>query len=402
MPNKILIATFSVWNKKGRTTISGMIEPLLYFFQPLSQNVDLIDGPHPGSSTVLSRFDYHNKKGLKNRSLSLISILLFPFLKLININGTQIIFKIRDFLSVFEFVIRNHSKYDLFIGLESIYTVAGIFLKKMGLVKTVAYYVSDYIPNRYDVKWINDLYLWLDRFCCYNADFIWDVSPAMQIARIKVGLNSQESAPVILVPNALFPDQISYLPINKINLFNLVFAGTFGPENGLPIAIKSLKKIINKFPNTKLNIIGGGHTPEEELRKIAKEAGVEKNIIFHGFIQDTTKLSDLVRKSAIGIAPYMSYPDSARWFGDATKIRLYLGAGLPVITTHVPPLGKEVEKTGAGIIVKDNEKELADAIIKVFSDKKLYSEMRKNAINFAKNNTWTNSYRNALEQMNIS
>lgn len=399
MPDKILIATFSVWNSKGRTSINGMIEPLLSFFQPKSKNIDIIDGPHPGSNTVITRFDRYIMGGLKNRSLSFISILMFPLLKIINTNGTQILFKVRDFLTVFEIIIVSQTKYDLFIGLESIYTIAGIILKKLGLIKTVVYYVSDYIPNRYTQKWLNNLYLRLDRFCCYHADYIWDVSPAMLSARIKAGLNSKKSAPVILVPNALFPEQISYLPQNEIKPFSLVFAGTFGPENGLPLAIKAMKKIITKFPSSVLNILGGGHTPEKELRNLAKKNNVERNVVFHGFVQDATKLSNIVRQFAVGLAPYMSYPDSARWYGDATKIRLYLGAGLPIITTRVPPLGSEMEKYGAGIIVKDNDEELSNAVIKIFSDKNLYMNMREKAIRFAKNNTWKNSYGDALKKM---
>lgn len=402
MPDKILIATFSVWNNKGRTSINGMIEPLLSFFQPNSKNVDIIDGPHPGSSTVITRFDKYDKNGLKKKTLSLVSILMSPLLKIININGTQIIFKIRDFLSVVEFAIRSKKKYDLFIGLESIYAIAGILLKKLGVMKNVAYYVSDYIPNRYEERWINKLYLYLDRFCCYNADYIWDVSPAMLNARIKAGLNQAKCAPIILVPNALFPEQISYLPLEKTEPFTLVFAGTFGPENGLPLAIASMKRILIKFPKAKLNVLGGGHTPQKELEDLAKKHNVEKSIIFHGFIQDAAKLSSIIKESRLGLAPYMSYPDSARWFGDATKIRLYFGAGLPVITTHVPPLGKEAEKFGAAIIVKDAEEDLANAVIKVFQHENLYRKMRSQAISFAKNNTWYNSYNSALSKMKMN
>lgn len=402
MPDKILIATFSVWNNKGRTSINGMIEPLLSFFQASGKNVGLIDGPHPGSSTVITRFDKYDKNGLKKRYSSLVSILMFPLLKIININGTQILFKLRDFLSVFEFTVRLMTKYELFIGLESVYTIAGILLKKLGAIKTVVYYVSDYIPDRYQQKWLNKLYLYLDRFCCYNTDFIWDVSPAMLDARIKAGLNREKCAPVILVPNALFPEQISFLPLEKTKPFSLVFAGTFGPENGLPLAIKAMKKILIKFPQAKLNILGGGHTPQKELENLVKRNNVEKNVIFHGFIQDAAKLSSIVKESRLGIAPYMSYPDSARRYGDATKIRLYFGAGLPVVTTHVPPLGREAEKVGAAIVVKDNEEDLANGVIKVFQDDNLYKRMRSKAISFARNNTWHNTYNDALKKMTIN
>lgn len=399
MPDKILIASFSLWNNKGRTPINGMIEPLLSFFLPKAKTIDLIDGPHPGSSRVITGFEFYSKGKLQKQSSSLLSFLMLPLLIIKNTNSTQMSFKIRDFLSVFEIICRTRRKYDLFIGLESIYTIAGIILKKLGLVKKVAYYVSDYIPNRYPKKWLNDIYIFLDNFCCYHADYIWDVSPAFQKARIKAGLNPEKSVPVILVPNGLFDKQISYLPVEKISPFSIVFAGTFGIENGLPMAIAAMKKIVKKIPKAYLNIIGGGHTTVDELKKIAKKNGVEKNIILHGFIQDATILSDLVKEFAIGIAPYMSFPDSPRWYGDATKIRLYLGAGLPVVTTQVPPLGKEIAKIGAAIVTKDNAQDFANAIIDILSNKNLYKKMRAKAIAYAKINTWENSYQAAFRKM---
>jgi glycosyltransferase involved in cell wall biosynthesis len=402
MPDKILIATFSLWNKKGRTPINGMIEPLLSFLLSKIKTVDLIDGPHPGSSRVKTGFEFYSSGKLQKQKFSFLSFLMSPLLIMNNTNSTQILFKIRDFFSVFEIVFRTKRRYDLFIGLESVYTIAGIILKKIGLVRKVAYYVSDYIPNRYSQKWLNNIYIFLDIFCCYHADYIWDVSPAFQKARIKAGLNFEKSAPVILVPNALFDKQISHLPIEKIPPFSIVFAGTFGPENGLQIAIAAMKKIVKKFPTASLNIIGGGQITTDQLRNIAKNNGVGKNIIFHGFIQNTTTLSNLVKKFAIGIAPYISFSDSPRWYGDATKIRLYLGSGLPVVTTQVPPLGKEIANIGAAIVTKDNANDLADAIINVFSNKNLYQKMREKAISYAKTNTWKNSYGNAFREMGFT
>lgn len=401
MTHEILIATFSLRVKNKRSAINGMIEPLLSYFLPKTKTIHLIDGTHPGGSSVKTFYDIYEKGKFSKELVSFSSSILYPLLKIQNTNGTQVFFKIRDLLSTIELLFRLRKRYDFFIGLESIFTLGGIILKKIGFVKKVIYYVSDYTPNRYSNKLFNDLYLLLDRFCCYHSDFIWDVSPAMQPARIKVGLDAKKCASVILVPNALFPKQISYLPVKKIKPYSLVFAGTFGPENGLPIAIKAMKKIISKIPQVRLHILGGGQTPESELKKIAEEQGVEKNIIFHGFISDAIELSKLIKEFAIGLAPYMSFPDSTRWYADATKIRLYFGAGLPVITTHVPPFGKEVRKKNAGLIIKDNEKELANAVVKIFKNKTLYQTLRKNAIDFAKNNTWEKSYFTACEKMQL-
>lgn len=398
MFERVCIATFSVYQNDKRTAINGMVEPLLSFFLLKTAALDLLDGPHPGSNTVVTRFEEHVKDKTHVQT-SFLARILQPLLTMQNQNGTQIFFKLRDFLSVFELLVRRRKRYDLFIGLESVFTLSGIVLKKIGLVKTVVYYVSDYSPQRYPQKKLNDLYLWLDRMCCYNADYIWDVSPAMMPARIKAGLDQKKSKPCILVPNALFPAQINFLPQNKLQKNSIVFAGTFGFENGTKLAIEAMSIVVKKIPTAELHFFGGSRDLEEQLKDITRQKNITKNVIFHGFIPNATELSRKIQQYMIGLAPYVAIPGSARWYADATKIRLYMGAGLPAITTHVPPLGKEISKLGAGIVVKDSPAFLADAIITLLSDTKKYKKMRENAIQFAKYNLWENTYANALKHM---
>jgi len=399
--SKILIASFSVWKNGGRTPLDGNIRALLEFFSPKVFRIDLIDGRHPGSDKVTSFIEIHQKEQLKKSFSSKTSLLLFPFLKSTNFDKTQIFFKIRDFLSTLEVGIFSRQKYQLFIGLESIYALAGIILKKLGIVETVVYYISDYAPNRYPQKWFNSIYLRLDRFCAMHADFIWDVSKAMHPARIKAGLNPKKSAPELHVPNALFPNQIKYLPLKSIKEYHLVYAGTLGIENGPDLLIKALPLVKKKVARVKLHIYGGNKIEENELKKLTKKLGLEKIVFFHGFIADVDKLSKFIRQFYIGLAPYRTIPLSIRWYADATKLRLYLAAGLPIITTQVPPLGKELVGIGAGVVVKDNEKDLAKAIVKMLKNKKLYQKTRRAAIKYIKNNTWENVFTKALQQMGM-
>lgn len=399
--SKILIASFSTWKKEKRTPLDGNIKALLEFFSPRVFLIILIDGRHPGSDQISTLIEIHQNGQLTKSFLSKTSFLIYPFLKLTNFDKTQISFKARDLLSTLEAGIFSRQKYQLFIGLESIYTLAGIILKKLGKVKTVVYYISDYAPNRYSQKWFNNLYLWFDRFCAMHADFIWDVSKAMHPARIKAGLDPKKSAPELHVPNALFPEQINYLPLKLLKPYSLVYAGTLGIENGVDLAIKAIPIIKKKIPNIELHIYGGGSTDEKRLKDLAKRFYLQNSVFFHGFITDAVKLSELIKRFCVGLAPYLAIPLSVRWYADATKLRLYMAAGLPIITTQVPPLGKEIAEAGAGLIAKDNEKDLAKNIIKMLENKKLYLKTRRAAIKYIKNNTWENVYTTALKKMKM-
>lgn len=396
----VLIATFSPWLKGKRLSLNGNVEPLINFFAPKTRKTVLIDQPYPGSDILIPRIEvYEQRKKTKIFSSSKFLYLLYPILKIFNYHATHISFKIRDFLSVVDWGLRDKTVFDFFIGLEAINTLAGILLRQIGRIKKVIYYVSDYSPNRYQQKWFNSLYIRLDRYCAMHADYIWDVSRAMQPARIKAGLDPKKSAPVFNVPNALYPAQIKYAPLNKIKPFTLVFMGTLGPENGPDIAVKALPRVLKKFPKTILHIIGGGEDNLQRLKSLTQELGLDDKIIFHGFISNREEISKRMRNFYLALAPYPAFEGSPRFYGDATKIRAYFAAGIPVITTHVPPLGKDAAKKGAAILVGDNVQALAKAIIKMFSERKLYLNLRRHAIDYAKDNTWENEFSKGFREM---
>lgn len=398
----VLVATFSPWKKGKRLPINGNVEPLRDFFVPKVRRFTLIDQIYPGSDEIMPRIEvYEGKKQYFYRS-SWWCYLLYPFLRIVNTKNsgeTHISYKLRDFFSVVDWGMREAKPVDLFIGLESINGLAGIVLRGLGKVKKVIYYVSDYSPRRYASRWLNAIYLWLDRFCAMNADYIWDVSPAMQPARISVGLDPKKSAPVLIVPNALYPKQIRQAFENEVQTYSMVFMGTLGIMNGPDIAIEAVPLVRQKYPKATLHIVGGNATDLKRLYALVKRLRLEKSVKFYGFIDDREKISSLIRRFSVALAPYPHIPWSARLYGDATKIRAYLAAGLPVVTTSVPPLGKEAASFGAALVVDDTPQAIAEAVIRIFSDTTLDAAMRKGAIAFAKNNTWENEFQKVMKQM---
>lgn len=399
--SSVLFATFSMWRNNKRLPINGNLDQLRDFLLPRTQKLVIIDQPHPGSDEVMPRIEEYvrnNRKFIPHMS-SWHVYCLQPLLKLFNANGTQIVFKIRDFLSVIDWSWRDTTRFDYVIGLESINALAGIFLRKLGRVRKVIYYVSDYSPNRFPSGWFNSLYLFLDRYCAMHADYIWDVSKAMQPARITAGLNAQRSAPVIHVPNGLHPNQIKTGTVSEGNRHSMVYMGTVGPENGPDIAIQALFLVKRKFSDATLHIVGGTAKDSLWLKELVVKMNIERAVIFHGFIPKSSDMSKIIRSCAIGLAPYRNFFGSPRLYADAGKIRAYCASGLPTISSRVPPLGREVAEKGAAVIANDDPKSFAKAIITVFSNPIQYRELRKNAIKLARYNTWENSFLNAFKQM---
>lgn len=401
--SRILIATFSPWKNGKRLPTNGMVEPLVDYFSGRYTDVYLLDQPHPGSDILVPRIEvYKNGKFSKIKSSSFFVSALSPLLAAQNVSATQISFKLRDFLSVIDLVIGQKLKIDLFIGFESVNAIAGIFLKKVGFIKKVVYYVSDFSPKRYKSKWFNKFYLFLDKTAVRYSDATWNVSDAMTVARKELGYNMEKFSPQILAPNAFFKKEIKFLPFEKTKPYSIIYAGTLGLENGPDLAIQMMPQIIKKFPSASLTIAGGGRPEDESLLKsLIQKLNLEKNVNFVGFVPTNRELYELVRKHRLLIAPYKAIRESVRWYADAVKIRMALACGLPVVTTQVPPNGKLAEKAGAGIITKDNPKDLAKTVIDIFSNKKQYLKMMNAARVAAKENTWENSYTNALKKMGL-
>ncbi len=399
----VFFATFAPYENNKRLPTNGMVEPMLSFLLPKIKKTLVIIQPHPGSDRITPIIEIYIKKRLLKRKL-ISPLCYFPIYlicKFKNTDKTHLSFKLRDLFSVLFIGLAQKTAFDYFIGLESVNTLGGIILKKLGKVKKVIYYVSDYSPNRFGKTFFNSLYLWLDRFCAMQADYIWDVSPAMQQARIKAGLDFKKSAPNILVPNALFPSQISSLAISKRIPYSLVFMGTLGYENGPDMAIEAMVEVKKKFPKAKLHIVGGGRENLERLKNLVEKLKLKEFVVFYGFVVDNNEMANIVRKCYVALAPYRAFKNSVRWYADATKIRQYLACGLPVITTHVPPLGKQIVSEGAGLLIKDTKEDLIKAVTKIFSDLKLYNQLQEKAILLSRDNTWENAYAKAFQQMSI-
>ncbi|MEK7536255.1 MAG: glycosyltransferase, partial [Patescibacteria group bacterium] len=301
-----------------------------------------------------------------------------------------------------DFGLKANDRFDLFIGLESINTLAGVILKKLGIVKTVVYYVSDFSLQRYHSSWLNKMYLMLDRIAFKNADHIWDISPAMMPARIKMGLVPVANKTSLYVPIALFKNQVTPRKIIQTTPYSLVYAGVINSENGPNLAIQVLKRVVNTFPKAQLHIFASGEDVKiQKLRDLTNKLSVQNKVYIHGLITSQTELINDLSQFRVGLAPYVTQKNSPRWWADSTRIRLYLAAGLPVITTQVPPIGKELEINKSGLVVNDNVSQLTKAVVSLFKNSNLYNKMKNNAIKQAQNNIWDNVYTKTLKRMDI-
>ncbi len=358
------------------TPPNGLVLELIEYLNRYGARVFLIVHPFPGARMPLNSSLKVLDKGDTTQELRTIT----P-------KGPSLVFYVLDIFFTLYLLWRARAHIDLYIGLDNLNTCAGLIAKRLGLAQSVVFYVIDYVPRRFANRWLNDVYHWVDRLCCRQADIIWNVSSAMMDARRARWGSLDGCAPSLVVPWGCRFDQIERLPVTDINRHQVVFLGSLLPEQGVNLLFEAWPTVMASVPDARLVIIGGGEQ-ETALKELAHAKGFADCVTFMGFIQDDSEIERILTRAAIGVAPYREDKDSFKYYCDPSKIKSYLASGLPAIITRVPPVAQVIHNTKAGIAISYDASELADSIIRLLTQDDLYCQYRANAIQFAAQYSW--------------
>lgn len=293
-------------------------------------------------------------------------------------SGTPLIFK-----SVAEIAgtIKKSLEYkpDVFIGIDPLNAFAGVVLKALRLTGKTIFYCVDYTPTRFSNKFINSVYLGIDKFVSKKSDEVWNVSSRIVDVRKQQGVLEDK---IKFIPNSPVFKNCPKTPAGKINRNKIVMVAGLTHSPALEMVLTAFKDVVKNFPKTTLFIIGTGPYQENLITK-AKRMGLASKIKFLGQLSNNELLKE-VSGSGLALAIY-TYSKDFSWvyYGDSKKAREYLACGVPVIITDVVGTSLDVKEYGAGIVVKPIANDISAAIAKILSDKTLWSTMQKNAIKLA-------------------
>lgn len=162
--------------------------------------------------------------------------------------------------------------------------------------------------------------------------------------------------------------------------YDAAYVGNINKIRGGVTAVKSIKKVVEKFPNFKLLLLGKIHeqTIKDEITAYITENRLEKNIVLEGSVP-YEKVPEYYNQTKIGLNP-LSY---AKAHLEIIQIKLfeYMNYGIPIITSDFGYMKKYIEENEVGLTVPpDDESALADAIITLMSDSGLYTKLSENGI----------------------
>ncbi|OGE42644.1 hypothetical protein A3B45_00360 [Candidatus Daviesbacteria bacterium RIFCSPLOWO2_01_FULL_39_12] len=298
------------------------------------------------------------------------------------VKGPHWIQYLHHVLLIYYFLMKSGFSYDLCIAMENLSFMAIYPLRFLGFIKRVVYYSLDFVPTRFSNPLLNRFYHLIDRIACKLSDRNWVMVRKQMAARLKYGITANNSAPFSVVPNGYDIKKINVRLTDKIDLYNIVYAGGFREGTGVNLVIKTMPLLIKKFPNIRLTIIGTGQE-EAKLKRLISDLKIGKHVNFLGYIASFWDLTDILATKSIGLAPYKPIPGSFSYFADPSKIKLYMASGLPVITTNVTTLSKVISKTKSGIVIDYSEESLYNALAAMLNNKTEYKLYKDAAIKLA-------------------
>ena len=304
-----------------------------------------------------------------------------------------------DFFLTLWWVWKQKQTYDIFIGVDGLNCLAGLFLRKISKVKKVIFYSIDFSPVRFKNSIINAVYHKIEKFCVVSSDDCWNVSPRIAEGREQFLHISSKQYRQRIVPIGIWNDKIKKVPFGKIKKHQLLFVGHLLEKQGVQKALEAVPLIVKEIPDFKFLIVGGGEY-KNDLQKLVLALGIEQYVELRGWIKERKLLDDVMSESACAIAAYKPEKEKLfnfTYYADPTKLKDYLGAGLPIILTDVSYNAKDMEKRKCGIIVDYDKNKIANAITILLNDEKKLMEYRANAIAFARDFDWNFIFSKALQ-----
>jgi glycosyltransferase involved in cell wall biosynthesis len=288
---------------------------------------------------------------------------------------------------------------DGWIGFNNLLALQGLGARRIGRADRVAYSAVDFVPERFGPGRLTALYDALDRFACRAADVRFEVSDAALVGRnARHGLDGASHAPAHVMPIGVWPDRVPRTDVDGHRERRIVYAGHLVPRQGVGVLVDALSLLAEAGVPFTAQIAGDG--PEAEtLRRHAAERGLGDRVAFLGYLSPDGDVQRFLATGTIAAAPYATDPNSFTRYADPSKLKAYAAAGLPIVTTDVPPNARELERLGAAQVVDDTAPALAGALQRLLDDASLWSASREASLAYAARFDWISLTRDALAAM---
>jgi glycosyltransferase involved in cell wall biosynthesis len=215
-----------------------------------------------------------------------------------------------------------------------LFFLVGGFWKLFG--KKFLFDHHDASPELYEAKfgrrdWFYKLMLLLEKLTFRTADV--SIATNHSYKRIALQRGGMDADKVFVVRSGPSLERLKIVPPQeplKQGRKHLVgYVGVMGKQEGIDLLLQSVKFIVRQLKRTDIHfgLVGGG-TSLEEMRRLARELGVEEFVTFTGRVPDADMLAML------NTADVCVNPDIANDMNDIStmnKIMEYMALGKPIV-----------------------------------------------------------------------
>lgn len=188
--------------------------------------------------------------------------------------------------------------------------------------------------------------------------------------------------PMVITNCSLKSEQV--IESAKNEGFEVLNHGQYYAGRGYDIMVEAIPYLKN-YPEIKIALRGFG-VMEDELKSRAKELG-DENVRFYPKVL-VNELIPYASKAKVGVAITEGICLNFK-LSVSNKLFEYASAGLPVIMSDIPEHRYLNQKYNFGIVIDENSpKAFAKAVIKLFTDEKLYNSYVEGAKKLTEEVNW--------------
>jgi glycosyltransferase involved in cell wall biosynthesis len=196
------------------------------------------------------------------------------------------------------------------------------------------------------------------------------------------------------VPDMPFAESDEYKP--RWGLQGKTVLLTFGllhPRKGIEYMIKAMPQIVERFPDVVYVVLGATHPPVKRrdgekyrfsLMNLARDLGVEDNVIFYDRFVSLEELTHFIAACDIYVTPYLDMNQIV-----SGTLAYAMGLGKPVISTPYY-YAVELLSEGTGIVVPVREPDaMSEAALDLLGDPDKMLKMRRDAYALGRKMIWS-------------
>ena len=291
----------------------------------------------------------------------------------------------------FDVLWRPHNTPDVWIAFD-VLTIADAVRKSRHSSTLVVGWHVDFVPPQH--QGIASMpYRILDKYGQGKVDLAVELSREALIARTDLHMRAARN--YLVVPMGI-SGELHRPNSQQFREKRVTYVGSLDRRATAGMLGQIFRGLHNVDPNIKFDVVGEG----EEYESLIKVQESVPELTIHGFLSDS-QTQELLNQSTVGLAPYAQDSGSFSRFGDPGKTKMYLAAGLPIVTTPVPPNARHLADVDVALLVASPEDchSWVQQVISIVGDPNRWLRMSSAAHSHAQEFTWNTLLETFFEEL---